>query len=62
MLNNYMVFVLYCILFTTVNTVVFKYLKLISVNTKYPEGQQKQNSRFLHYSERETCSAKIREK
>lgn len=57
-----MIFVLYCILFTTVNTIAFKYLKLISVNTKYPEGQQKQNSRFLHYSERETCSAKIREK
>ncbi len=62
MLNGYIIFVLYCISFTTVNIIAFKYLKLISVNTKYPEGQQKQNSRFLHYSERETCSAKIREK
>ena len=49
-------------LFMFVNTVVFGCVELISVNTKYPMSQQKQNSRFLHYSERETYSAKIREK
>ena len=55
-------FVLLYVLFTVVNTVVFGCVELISVNTKYPMSQQKQNSRFLHYSERETYSAKIREK
>lgn len=55
-------FVLLYVLFTVVNAVMFECVELISVNAKYPMTQQKQNSRFLHYSERETCSAKIHEK
>lgn len=62
MLYNCNVFVLLYILFTVVNIPIFKCVKLISVNTKYPMVQGKQNSRFSHYSKRETCSAKIREK
>lgn len=59
---NCNIFVLLCILFMVVNIPVFKCVKLIFVNAKYLMVQRKQNSRFSHYSERETCSAKIREK